>query len=514
MAGAITSTVEDRFFLTGMILLLAVVAAVVARRLSVPVLVLFLGLGMLLGSDGPGGIYFDDANLARTIGIIGLVAILFEGGLSSDWRDVRPVVLPAFLLGTVGVFVTALIVGLAAHSLFDLSWSGAFLLGAIVGSTDAAAVFAALRFSAVRRRIANLLAAESGLNDPMAVALTLGLISLVTSHSYGLADVAVLLVRQLGLGLVVGLGLGFIASRVFPRLPADLPSVAPVASVAAAALAYGIAETLHASGFLSVYIVALWVGNTPMPHRRAIIGFHQGLAFLAEVALFIVLGLLVFPSRLGAVAAASLGLTAVLLLARPLAVFISTLFQGFGWRERTFVSWAGLRGAVPIVLATFALSRGVHASATIFNAVFFVVLLSALLQGLSLDPLARRLNLASERRPAFELPIEVGAVRELGADIVEHQVAPGDAVVGRPVRETGLPRSAIVMLIVRDGVGIPPRGSTLIEAGDRLYVMASGKSRPAIEELLDRWQEGPLPIAGLLPAVDRGQEALADGHDR
>jgi cell volume regulation protein A len=393
VAGAITSTIQDRFLLIGVILLLSVVASVVARRLSVPVLVLFLGLGMLLGSDGPGGIYFDDATLARTIGIIGLVTILFEGGLDSRWREVRPILVPAFLLGTAGVLSTALIVGLAAHAFFALSWSGAFLLGAIVGSTDVAAVFATLRTTAVRKRIASLLAAESGLNDPMAVSLTLGLIAWATKPGYGIGDVALLLTRQLGLGLVIGLGLGFIGSHLFRRLPADLASVAPVASVAAAALGYGVAETLHASGFLSVYLVGMVLGNTPTPHRSAIVGFHQGLAFLAEVGLFVVLGLLVFPSKLGGVAAASIGLTAVLLLARPLAVLPSTLFQRFSWRERAFLSWAGLRGAVPIVLGTFALSSSVHASATIFNAVFFVVLLSALVQGLSLDPLARRLGL-------------------------------------------------------------------------------------------------------------------------
>lgn len=385
---------EDRLFLVGAVLLLSVLGAVLARRVRVPVLVLFLGLGMLLGSDGPGGIYFDDAELTRTIGVLGLIAILFEGGLTADWRQVRRVLAPALLLSTVGVVVTAAIVGVAGHWLFDLSWPASFLLGAVVGSTDAAAVFATLRFVNLQRRTASLLEAESGLNDPTAVALTLGLIAWLTKPAYGFDEIALLLVRQLGLGAVVGIALGWLASRSLPRLPRDLAPFAPVASVAAASLAYGVAAEAGASGFLSVYVVALFIGNTPMPLRRAIVGFHEGLAFLAQVALFIVLGLLVFPSRLGAVAVSALALTVVLtLVARPAAVAVSTAAQGFGRRERIFLSWAGLRGAVPIVLATFALSERIGESETIFNAVFFVVLVSALLQGLTLEPLARRLGL-------------------------------------------------------------------------------------------------------------------------
>jgi len=364
--------VEDQILIAGGVLALAVLAAVGTRRLCVPLLVTFLGLGMLLGSEGLGGIYFDDAELARSIGVVGLLAILFEGGLTTDWSDFRPVVLPAFLLSTVGVAVTAAVTGVAAYFLFDLSPAAAFLLGAVVGSTDAAAVFATLRFTTLRRRTAALLGAESGVNDPTAVALTLGLIAWLTKPAYGTDDLALLLVRQLVVGLAIGIALGLIAARLLPRLPRDL---------------------------LSAYIVALWLGNTPMPLRRAILTFHEGLAFLAQVVLFIVLGLLVFPSRLGPVALASLALTAALLfVARPAAVLLSTAGFRFSPRERLFLSWAGLRGAVPIVLATFVESAGVGASGTIFNAVFFVVLVSALAQGLTLDPLARRLDLAGTGR--------------------------------------------------------------------------------------------------------------------
>jgi cell volume regulation protein A len=373
---------------------------VVTRRSRFPLLVTFLGIGMLLGSDGVGGIYFDDAQLARSIGIVGLIAILFEGGLTTAWRDFRSVIAPAAMLSTVGVAISAVVTAGAAHELFSFSWSKSLLLGAVVGSTDAAAVFATLRFTRLRRRLATLLAVESGANDPMAVALTLGLIAWVEHPDYGVDDFAVLLARQFALGLVVGIVLGFIASRLLRRLPTDLAPFASVASIGTAALAYGVAASLDGSGFLAVYLVALWVGNTAMPLRRTIVTFHEGLAFLAQVVLFIVLGLLVFPSQLGDVAWSGLALTAVLLFAaRPLAVVAALTPFGYRLREQLFLSWAGLRGAVPIVLATFALSAEVSGSATIFNAVFFVVLVSTLAQGMTLEPFARRLGLATEGQP-------------------------------------------------------------------------------------------------------------------
>jgi cell volume regulation protein A len=391
---------DHEILIGGAILVLAVGAAIATRRLQFPLLVSFLGLGMLLGSEGVGGIYFDDAERARSIGVVGLIAILFEGGLTTRWRDLRPALAPALVLSTIGVLVTAGITAVAAAQLFDLSAGKALLLGAVVGSTDAAAVFATLRFIRLKPRLATLLAAESGANDPMAVALTLGLISWIEKPGYGIADIAVLLVRQLGLGLVIGVALGLLVTRALPHVPTDLAPFAPVASVGIAAVAYGVPASLHASGFLSVYVVALFLGNTAMPLRRTIVSFHEGLAFLAQVVLFIVLGLLVFPSELGPVAWSALALTAVLVfLARPAAVIASITPFRYGPREQAFVSWAGLRGAVPIVLATFALSARIEGADTIFNAVFFVVLISTLVQGITLEPVATRLGLTRPGDP-------------------------------------------------------------------------------------------------------------------
>jgi potassium/hydrogen antiporter len=478
---------NERILLAGAVLLLAVAAAVATQRLRLPLLVTFLGLGMLLGSEGLGGIEFDDAELARWIGIAGLVLILFEGGLTTKWADVRPVLAPTLVLSTLGVAVTAAVAGTAAYFLFDLHFKHALLLGAVVGPTDAAAVFSTLRGTRLRQRLSSILTAESGENDPAAVALTLGLIAWIETVGYGLDNLALLLLRELGLGLAIGVALGLVVRRL-PRLPGELASLAPVASLGIAAVAYGVPASLHASGFLSVYIVGLFFGNTPTPLRQTIVNFHEGLAYLAQVVLFIVLGLLVFPSELGPVAWSALGLTAVLVLvARPLAVAASIAPFGYSWREQAFVSWAGLRGAVPIVLATFALSAGVAGSNTIFNAVFFVVLVSALLQTVTLDAAARRLGVASEAAPSYHPPVEVGAVQALGGDVFEYDVEQRDAIVGDRVGELGLPESALVILIVRAQQAIPPRGNTTLEPGDRVYVLAHSDASQDVRGVLDGW---------------------------
>jgi cell volume regulation protein A len=472
----------------GAILVAALLGAFAASRSGVPLLVVFVGLGMLLGSEGPGGIPFDDPELARVIGVVGLVAILFEGGLTTAWRGLQPVLLTASLLGTVGVAVTAVLTGIAAVALFDLNWATGLLLGAVVASTDAAAVFATLRFTPLRRRLARVLEAESGVNDPAAVALTVGLIGWIEGE-LGAAGFGLLLVGELALGLVMGVVLGLVASRGFARLPQSMDPFVPVASVATAALSYGLTDVLHGSGFLAVYVVGLFVGNTRSPFRHLIVSFHQGLAFLAQVGLFVALGLLVFPSELLPVAASGIVLTLVLLfVARPLAVWLSTLGQGFSTHERTLLGWAGLRGAVPIVLATFAQSEHIRESDTIFNAVFFVVLVSALVQGTTLEWLARRLGLVRHSPAAMRPPIEVGAAR--GLDLVEYTVRPGEAPSGLHVRELALPRQAIVAVIVREGDSLPPRGSTVIEDGDQLFVLMRPALRDEVERLFAGWRSG------------------------
>ena len=474
--------------LVGAVLAASVLVALGSARTGVPVLVAFLALGMLLGSDGPGGVEFDDAELAREVGIVGLVLILFEGGLQTSWRRLRSVVVPAALLSTVGVVVTMLLTGVAAQALFDLTWLEAFLLGAVVASTDAAAVFATLRFTQIRRRLARTLEAESGGNDPMAIALTLGLIAWIESpDTSGFADLTLLVVRQIGLGLVIVVVLALAATWVFARLPRSVGPFAPVASLAAAGISFGAADVVGGSGFLAVYLVGLAVGSTPSRYRRQLVGFHEGLAFLAQVALFIVLGLLVFPRQLTDVAGSGLALALLLVLfVRPVAVWVSTAFNDFNAREKLLLGWAGLRGAVPIVLATFVLSSEVDTANTIFNAVFFVVVVSAILQGTTLERVASRLGLLSAAPPTHEAPIEVGESSPL--DLLDFVVAHDHAIAGAAVREVGLPRTAIIAVVVRGDDSIPPRGSTIIEPGDRLFVLVPHSMRPAVEDVFSRWR--------------------------
>ncbi|MDQ5819918.1 MAG: potassium/proton antiporter [Actinomycetota bacterium] len=474
--------------LLGAVLAVSVVLALGAARTGMPVLVAFLALGMLLGSDGVGGIEFDDPELARRVGIFGLAAILYEGGLSTSWRRLRQIAVPAVLLSTVGVFVSAVLTGVAAYALFDLSWLESVLLGAVVSSTDAAAVFATMRVSHLRRRLARTLEAESGLNDPMSIALTLGLIAWIEQPGYGLLDLSWLMVEQIGLGLVVGVALGAAATWVFARVPRSISAFVPVASVATAALAFGAADVIGGSGFLAVYLVGLAVGSTPSRYRRQLVAFHEGLAFLAQVALFIVLGLLVFPHELREVALPALGLTALLVLVvRPVAVEVSTVFSDFSQRERVLLGWAGLRGAVPIVLATFVLSSQIQAADTIFNTVFFVVLVSTILQGTTLEWLAERLDVQSPAPASHQAPLEVGSEWSK-LELVDFVVADDHAIAGSSVSEVGLPRDALIAVVARGEDAIPPRGSTIIEPGDRLFVLLPHSRRADLEDVFSRWR--------------------------
>ena len=473
--------------IVGGVLAASIVVAFGATRAGVPSLVAFLGLGMLLGSDGLGGIEFDDAELARKVGVVALAAILFEGGLATSWRRLREVAVPATLLATVGVVVTAILTGLAAYALFDLSWLQSVLLGAVVASTDAAAVFATLRFTHIGRRLARTLEAETGGNDPMAIALTIGLIDWIQKPDYGIGDLALLVVRQLGLGLLVGVALGAAATWVFARLPHSIGAFAPVASVAAGALSFGVADVIGGSGFLAVYLVGLAVGSTPSRFRRQLVAFHEGLAFVAQVVMFVVLGLLVFPHELGSVALSGLALAALLVLViRPVAVWVSTALSRFTTRERLLLGWAGLRGAVPIVLGTIVLSEEVHDSKTIFNAVFFVVVVSTLVQGTTLEWVAEKLQVVSVVPAELAPPLEVGDRSSL--ELVEFDVAADHAIAGSAVRELGLPRTALVAVVARGDETIPPRGSTAIRPGDRLFVLAPRSLRPEIEDVFARWR--------------------------
>ena len=387
----------ELILITGALLAAGLVASSVAARLRVPALLLFLGIGMAIGSDGTGWIDFDDYELARTIGVIALALILFEGGLASGFEEIRPVLRPALSLAFVGTIVTAVLAGLAATWLFDFSLLEGLLVGSILAGTDSAAVFSVLRGSALERRLARTLEGEAGLNDPVAVLLVIGFIDWIQEPGYGVADMLGLFVTQLAIGAAVGLVVGRLAVEAFRRERLASTGLYPVASLTTAALAFGAADVLSGSGFLSVYLAGLTLGSAALPARATVAAFHDGLAWIAQIGLFFVLGLLVFPAQLrGVVLEGTILALVLMLVARPVAAFAATAFDRFRPAERVTLGWAGLRGAVPVVLATFPVIEGVPRSVEFFNIVFFAVLLSTLLQGSTFEPVARRLGVTTE----------------------------------------------------------------------------------------------------------------------
>jgi cell volume regulation protein A len=472
--------------------------------MRVPGLLIFLALGMLAGSEGVGGIHFDDAELARTLGTIALVLILFEGGLTAGWSEIRPVLGTAASLATVGTAITAVIAGFAAKFLFGLSTLEGMLVGAAIAATDSAAIFAVLRRSTLEKRLARSLEGESGMNDPVALLLVIGFIEWIQQPGYGLADMAGLLALKLGLGAAIGLALGRLSVLALDR--AQLPSegIYPVATIAVAGLAYGLAEVAHGSGFLAVYLTALALGSARIPARRTIVAFHQGLGWVAQISLFILLGLLVFPASLDDVALDALALSAVLILvARPVAAFAATALSPFDFRERLMLGWAGLRGATPIWLATFPVVAGIGTGDELFAIVFFVVVSSTLVQGASFEPLARRLGLTTDEPALPRRLFESGRIRRMGGDVIAYRLPPGAAAAGHPVRELELPREALVNVIVRDGSAIPPRGSTELREGDELHVLVRSELRDEVEALTKRWAQGPIGKAAPPPLPRR-----------
>jgi potassium/hydrogen antiporter len=479
--------------IAGALLAAGIIGALVADRMRVPGLLLFLGLGMLAGSEGIGGIEFSDTELARTLGTIALVLIIFEGGLTAGWSEIRPVLGTAASLGTIGTALTAVIAGVAAKLLFGLSTLEGMLVGAAIAATDSAAIFAVLRRSTLEKRLARSLEGESGMNDPVALLLVIGFIEWIQQPGYGIADMAGLLVLKLGLGAVVGLALGRLAVLALDRVRLPGEGIYPVATIAIAALAYGVAEIAHGSGFLAVYLTALALGSARIPAQRTVVAFHQGLGWVAQISLFILLGLLVFPSTLDDVAPEALALSAVLIfIARPVAAVVATLLAPLNMKERLMLGWAGLRGATPIWLATFPVVAGIKESNELFAIVFFVVVSSTLVQGASFEPLATRLGLTTDEPALPRRLLESGRIRRMGGDVIAYRLPPGAAAAGHPVRDLELPREALVNVIVRDGNAIPPRGSTELQEGDELHILVRSELRDEVEKLTDKWAKGPL----------------------
>ena len=376
--------------------ILSILTIKLSVRFGIPSLVLFLVIGMLAGSDGLGGLYFDNPALVQSLGVIALVFILFSGGLDTEWEGVRPVIWSGLSLSTVGVILTAVTVGWFVSVVQGLSFLEGLLLGAIVSSTDAAAVFMVLRArnAKIPKKLANLLELESGSNDPMGVVLTIAIIQLLTNPATSFVELVGFFLIQMTVGAVVGIAMGELIRWTLNRLKLELTGIYPVLSVAFALLTYGVTAELKGSGFLAVYLAGLFLRRRPVAHRRSLVQFHDGLAWLMQIAMFLILGLQVFPARLLPIA--GIGLLVALFLifvARPLSVHVALVFSTLSFREQMLVAWVGLRGAVPIVLATFPMLAGIRHADTIFHLVFFIALTSVLLQGPPIPWIARRLQL-------------------------------------------------------------------------------------------------------------------------
>ncbi len=462
------------------LLVLSVVASKFSDRYGVPALLLFLLVGMLAGSDGPGGIYFNDPALAQFIGVVSLALILFSGGLDTRYQQIRPVLKQGLSLATLGVLVTALAMAAIVHALLDFSLLESFLFGAIVSSTDAAAVFSVLRARAVhlRGRLKPLLELESGANDPLAVFLTITAIQwLRAPEGVALADALLSLLWQMGLGAALGLLLGWGMLQLLNRFTLANHGLYPVLSLGLVLLAYGLVSAAGGNGFLAVYLAGLYLGNHDFIHKRSLVQFHDGLGWLVQIVMFLTLGLLVFPSRLPEVAGPGLLAAAGLIfIARPLGVLVALLAARLSWRERAFVAWVGLRGAAPIVLATFPLLAGLPNADQIFNIVFFVVLASVLLQGNTLAAAARLLGLAARPPRARNFPIEYVPMEGVKGRMREMTLPPDSPVAGLKIVDLHLPDDFLVILVAREQDFIIPSGGLEIEPGDVWLVLSEPES--------------------------------------
>ncbi len=469
----------------GLLLLLAGLASPLPGRLGVPALALFLLVGMLAGSEGIGGIPFDDYELAFRLGCTALVLILFDGGLNTPMGVFRRVAVRASVLATVAVVLTAAIVAVVGI-LLGLSPPIAFLIGAVVSSTDAAAVFSVLRTSGVRLKESTgaTLEVESGLNDPMAAFLTIVATEYFLGAKTEVSDIAWLFAQQFLFGALGGVVCGLLGRWLLRTMRLPAAGLYPVVTVAIAFLSFGAPTLVDGSGFLSVYVAAIIVGAGEMPYRAGVRRVHDSLAWLAQILMFVLLGLLVFPSHLVPAIPTGLALAlALAFVARPVAVFALLLPLRMAWKERVFVSWVGLRGAVPIVLAAYPVLRGVPGGDEIFHLVFFVVLVTSLLPGATVPALARALGLARVIAPTPTATIELISLREFPGAFLWYFIAPVSVVAGSYVRDLALPEGSVVVLVVRGSQVLVPRGSTLLDAGDQVCIFATDETRVLLDLL-------------------------------
>jgi potassium/hydrogen antiporter len=479
---------EYFILLTALLLIIGVLTTKFSTRLGVPALVLFILVGMITGSDGLGFIYFDNAKLTQLIGVLALIVILFEGGLQTKISTVRSVAKPALSLATAGVLITTTVVAVAAKLILGVSWLEGFLFGSIVGSTDAAAVFAVLKGQNVKGKLGSILEVESGTNDPMAVFLTISFIELLTVEDPMYFLLAGSFFWQMGIGLLLGIAFGKLGSLSINKINLDSSGLYPVFTMAFALLAYSITDLVNASGLLAVYVAAMLIGNTELTYRHSIFRFNEGFAWMMQILMFVILGLLVFPTQLFTLEIIGKGLllSAILIFAaRPIAVFVSMIKMDYQLNEKIFLSWAGLRGAVPIVLATFPLIAGLENSPMIFNVVFFVVLTSALIQGSTISSFAEKLGLTGPTKVEPVHTLELVSIGKANAEILEVEANEETPILGKSLADITFPKDVLINAIIRGTELITPYGETVIQKGDILYILVSRNSKRDLKQMLN-----------------------------
>ena len=478
------TTVTVALAVGALVVLVAAVAVRLADRVGLPSLLLYLALGLALGEGGL-GVDFEDFSLTQTLGVAALVVILAEGGLTTRWGDVRRAIGPGLTLATVGVVISVGVTAAIAVWLLGFGWDFALLLGAVISSTDAAAVFATLRRLPLPRRMAAALEAESGLNDAPVILLVVALAETLTGGaSRPWWVIGLEIVAELAGGAVIGLAIGAGGVLLLRRLALPLSGFYPLATLALCVLAFATASLAVTSGFVAVYLCGLVLGNATLPHRAASIGFAEGMASLAQIGLFVLLGLLASPGRLvDAIGPAVLVGGALLLVARPLSVLASLVWFRMPWTQQLFISWAGLRGAVPIVLATFPLTAHVPGATVIFDTVFVLVVVFTLVQGWSLPWVARRLGIATPLTPR-DVVVESAPLDELDADLVQMTVPARSRLHGVYLPELRLPEDAAVVLIVREGRSFVPDDTSRLMRGDQVLLVSARRSRPEAERRL------------------------------
>jgi cell volume regulation protein A len=475
-----TFSAENILLIGSLLLFISTVASKTTFKLGIPSLILFLIVGMLAGSDGLGGIYFDDPKSSQFLGVVSLTFILFSGGLDTKLESIRPIMKDGIALATIGVLITAVLVGIFSAYVLGFTWTEGLLLGAVVSSTDAAAVFSILKSRNVglKGNVRPLLEFESGSNDPMAYFLTVALIDLVNQPDTSFWVLIPRFFIGMVLGGLTGYGMGKLMTWVVNNIKLDIDGLYPVLVMAMVFFTFSFTDRIQGNGFLAVYVAAIVLGNSSFIHKKSLTKFYDGIAWLMQIVMFLALGLLVFPRQLVPVIPEGLLIAGfMILVARPVAVFVSLArARDMNWRKKLFISWVGLRGAAPIVFATYPLLAGVSYAGMIFNLVFFISSISVLLQGTTLPIMARWLHVSVPEKLRRKFPLDIELKDDLKSELIEVDIPEGAGSVGKSLVELALPKTAMIVLIHRDGKYLTPNGETRLRSKDHLLIMSDSKA--------------------------------------